>query len=511
MEEQRSKLSFPVTLSELPKFFITAIMLMMTVYIYSILRASKDAIVVVQMGAELISVIKLYGVLPSAIIFMLIYVKLVDLFSRINLYHVLTAFFIGFFIIFNYILFPNAKALQIDVSGLIDVMPFLKYLFIMISHWPYTLFYIFSELWGTIMLSLMFWQLANQICTITEAQRFYPLFGLLGQIGLVAAGILGKMFSGISESATGEMVAPPEEMWQHALNSITLSVVVSGAILSSCLWYLGRIVGNDTINTTKTKSGKKKVKMGFGESIKYIMSSKYIGLITALILCYGISINLVEGVWKKSLSIQFPDSAQYSNFMGDIQVWTGIATAIAMLCGSFLLRIISWRTAAILTPIMILVTGIIFFLFMIFKTDLEPTVIAFGATAMAVAVFSGAAQNVLSKATKYAFFDPTKEMSYIPLDDDLKAKGKAAADVIGGRLGKSGGAFIQSTMLMLIPGANLISLAPNLFVIFVVIMLVWVVAVFALAKEFAIKTAEASEEVTSSSMETDTSTEINAK
>jgi len=46
---------------------------------------------------------------------------------------------------------------------------------------------------------------------------------------------------------------------------------------------------------------KKKAKLSMADSFKMIFTSKYLGLICLLVLCYGISINLVEGVWKSKI------------------------------------------------------------------------------------------------------------------------------------------------------------------------------------------------------------------
>ncbi|MEK6733690.1 MAG: Npt1/Npt2 family nucleotide transporter [Pseudomonadota bacterium] len=225
---------------------------------------------------------------------------------------------------------------------------------------------------------------------------------------------------------------------------------------------------------------------------KYIFTSKYIGLIAVLVLSYGISINLVEGVWKNQLKIQFPIQNDYSRFMGGFQMWTGMISMIGMLAGIYILRKYKWFTGAILTPFMILITGGLFFMLIIAGDKFEASLVLMGTTSLMMAVIMGATQNILSKATKYSLFDSTKEMAYIPLDEELKVKGKAVVDVTGARLGKSGGAVIQYLLLSFIPGATLSSLTEEIMIIFFVIMIMWVLAVFSLSKLFEAKMVESS-------------------
>jgi len=480
---------FPVHKSELPKFIYTSLMLMFTIYVYSIVRNTKDTLLLSHLGAELISTTKLWSVFPSAVIFMLVYTKLANSLTRTAIYNYLIWFFVGFFVIFDVLLYPNLNHLLLNVDGLVVKMPYMKYLLEMIAGWPVVLFYVLSELWGSIMMALMFWQLANQITAISESKRFYPLFLLIGQAGLLISGVFSKYY------ADPEVHSDPEvtkQLWQHFLNVMTITILVSGIGMTMCLSLLGKLIGKDTINdVTKGSCKKTKVRLGFVDSLKYILSSKYIGLITILILCYGTSINLVEGIWKASVNMNFAGNmGAIQNFFGSIQMWTAVMGIISMYGGSYLLSMIRWRTGALLTPIMILVTGILFYVFIIFREGgvISPMIIALGSTPLYLAVIFGGAQNILSKSVKYAFFDSTKEMSYIPLDEDLKTKGKAAADVIGGRLGKSTGAGIQWGMLqvgyMFSPNVTLISLATYFFIIFSVVLIIWFISAYSLDKEF---------------------------
>ena len=463
----------PVKKQELPKFIVVSLMMLMILFIYSVQRTVKDTIVVNEMGAELLSAIKLFATLPAAVLIMLIYTKLSNELNKTTIFHLLNVFFITYFVLFTFVIQPNIAFFHFDFGHIKNNYHYLRYILTIAENWSYSLYFVFAELWGSVMLSLMFWQTANQVFKITEAKRLYPLFGLVAQIGMIMSGELMRLFSNKDTFQGG---------WGESLKYINLSTLCAGVILSILFWTLSNfIVSSDVINA-ETKKGKKKV--GFVEGLKHVFTSKYIGLIALLIICYGISINIVEGVWKAQAGIVYTNKQDYARFMANLQTYTGIASMISMLCGSYILKSMNWRAAAILTPIAILITGSIFFIFSIYQFAIMSLLPFLTLAPIVIAVIVGLLQNILGKATKYAFFDSTKEMAYIPLDEELKSKGKAAADIIGGRLGKSGGALIQQLLLVMIPGASLISLSSGLFIIFLIIVFIWLIAVNLLASEF---------------------------
>ena len=267
--------------------------------------------------------------------------------------------------------------------------------------------------------------------------------------------------------------------------------IVSGIIIMFIYAYINKHVIHEMDHLTTGSKKKKKVKLSLKDSFRMILSSKYLGLIAILVIAYGISVSLVEGVWKSKIKELYSTKEAYTAYMGQFQGWMGFGTIIFMIVGSNILRRVSWKTSAILTPLMIFITGAIFFgMIVLGDVAYDYLIGIFAVSPLVVAVTVGTIQNVLSKATKYSLFDSTKEMSYIPLDEEMKTKGKAAVDVIGGRFGKSGGGFIASTFFILMPDLTFVEGTPYFAAIFFLIVIMWLVAVQALSNEYQNKLAE---------------------
>ena len=461
---------------------------------YTVLRDTKDSLIVPQTGAETIIFLKFWGVVPAALLFLVIFSKLANTLSKEALFYTVIAPFLVFFGAFALFIYPNREAFHpVESANALqawaDSMGFsgIKGLIDCYRNWTFSVFYILSELWGSVVLSLMFWGFANDITRVGEAKRFYSLFGIGANIALLFSGETIVQLSDIRK-----LVPQGVDPWGQTLNYLMAIVVVNGLLVMAIYWWMNRYVLTDTRfydTTEKQKLKKEKPKMGVMDSFKYIFSSKYLLCLAILVVAYGISINLVEITWKNQLKLQYPTSNDYNAFMGRFSQLTGIVTIFMMLFfGSNLIRRKGWQFAALVTPIILVITGIGFFAFILFRdSDYVVGMIArFGTTALWLAVVFGTAQNIMSKSCKYALFDPTKEMAYIPLDQEQKVKGKAAVDVVGARLGKSGGAVLQQGLVVAF--GSIAAFTPYVAAILIVIIGLWIFTVTVLNKLFLAKT-----------------------
>ncbi|HLB52358.1 MAG TPA: Npt1/Npt2 family nucleotide transporter, partial [Chlamydiales bacterium] len=477
---------WPIHAFELKKFLPMFFLFFFINFNYTILRDTKDTLIVTATGAETIPFLKFWGVVPGAIIFMLIFTKLSNIVRRDRLFMGLMAFFGIFFGLFAMILYPNREA--ISPIALTDWMyshlpQGFRGLIGMIRSWPSSLFYIMAELWGSAAISLLFWGFANQITKVAESKRFYALFGLGANIAMFPSGMLIKKFANIKD------VLPPEvDAWSVTLLYTMGAVVIACAAAIAVYWWINKEVLTDPrfYDPNEVKKDKKsKPKMSIKESLLYVVKSPYLGCIAMLVIGYGMSINLVEVAWKSQLKLQYPNPNDYQNFMGSFSMVTGGLTIFMMLfVGGNVIRRLGWGVAALFTPIVLAITGLAFFAFAVFSEQLTGFVAMFGTSPLMLAVIFGMIQNVMSKSTKYSMFDPTKEIAYIPLDAEVKLKGKAAVDVVGGRLGKSGGSLVQQMLFLLFNTSSVIVIAPYSALIFSAVIVGWIFAARALNRRF---------------------------
>ena len=438
---------WPIHAYELKKFLPMLLMFFFISLVYSLLRNTKDTLIVTAPGggADLIPFLKVYGVIPMSILYMLVYARLSNALGKRRLFSVALAPFLVFFAGFAF-LFPVREALQPHWGAALP--PGLASLAALVRHWVSCLFYVMAELWGSVALSLLFWTFANDIVKVEESRRFYALFGIGANLALIAVKVANQLIHVLERHLLRRW---PMEAWTAYVILLMAVVVLSiAAILLIYRWIHREVLTDPRFFTPDERRAQRaaRPRMTLREAFRFLSRSRYLLCIAVMVIGYGIAINLIEVTWKTHLGLLHPDPQDYQDFMADFSLATGTVTLFLMLfVANNVIRVHGWTVAALATPVVLLVTGAGFFGFILFEDASAPLLAKVGSTPLAAAVLFGTIQNVLSKATKYSLFDPTKEMAYIPLDPESKVKGKAAIDVVGARLGKAGGSIIQQGLI----------------------------------------------------------------
>eukprot|EP00516_Mucochytrium_quahogii_P002715 CAMPEP_0203752248 /NCGR_PEP_ID=MMETSP0098-20131031/6189_1 /ASSEMBLY_ACC=CAM_ASM_000208 /TAXON_ID=96639 /ORGANISM=" , Strain NY0313808BC1" /LENGTH=642 /DNA_ID=CAMNT_0050642323 /DNA_START=386 /DNA_END=2314 /DNA_ORIENTATION=+ len=591
-----------------PLIFMYFLMLMTN----TLLRDTKDTLLVTSsVGVEAIPILKSWVVIPASFLFFLVYYRLSTLLESRSLFLVILAAFNGFFFLFGLILYPRQDDFipTALVGALKNALPEnARYVYLLLENWPLGLFYVISELWASAICSLMFWQVANSVVSVDYAKSIYPLVGAGGNVGMVIAGNLLRLFAnrrdqiaakaylglpsktinaqGVALDAkpigddttldagysffsrwllalSGRKIDPVEVAWQGTLLGIAILTAVSTVLIVYCYdsvqyralrygeadidaYVQGYKTPNGNVAKTswepngdsvvlkmpdgpvkhRTASGgtgefqdqlqnrlspssalkekhrscrdlgfndrnniptvsrkeslgnakKQKIKISLWEALRTLLRSTPLRCAAVLVISYGVSISLVEVSWKGQVKKALSKPNDYSRFMATFWTITGLVSMAFMLIGRVILHRVGYAPAVLFTPVTMAVAGSLFFIVSILQDLTGPTDDIDGDDIVPWAAYFGGCAVLFAKAAKYAFFDATKEIIFIPLDDNSKSIGKAAIDVVAYRLSKSGGSLILQLVIMFFGSISTSAGCVPISIVFGFVVVAWVYA-----------------------------------
>lgn len=194
----------------------------------------------------------------------------------------------------------------------------------------------------------------------------------------------------------------------------------------------------------KSKSTSKNKKLGFKESIKSLMKNHLIASLATMTIAQGLCVTLMEYVWRSHLKLACPTPSAFSAYMGTVAMILGITTAFMMIVSPILFKKIGWRGVANVTPRVLTIGGCVFFSACIgYHVSMRLGMVGLGQTLLPLSVIVGSALYVLSRGSKFSLFKPSEEMVFIKMNKEERMSGKAAVDVVGANVGKTGGSVLQ--------------------------------------------------------------------
>lgn len=411
--------------------------LMFTIFLllnlnFTLLRTLRNTLAVVDLGsgAHSIPFFELFGAMPGAFLMTWALAAMLSRFSIEKVFLATLSFFLIFFALFTFGLYPFLAALK-GQDGSAAIL-----------NTSSLIFYVLSELWKPALGIVLFWGLINQNIPVLEAKKLYAPLMLGGSLGSVVA---GPIISFCTSETVWKTFSFNIEKWAHALTLLTIVLVVVGAVIGILYYKLWR-----SFSLYRDKEAvSKESSQGYDDvSIKSSLLSCFkneqLRLLAWIVIADYIAYSLGEVIFLDILKVRFPAPADYCNYMGSLALWSGLLTVVSSLSLTpYILLHCRWVVASIITPFCLLLTGGLFFLFICGK-PFSSYYLGWsdGEWIQAVTLF-GSLQYCLCRAAKYTLFDASKELAFVLMPAVERMKGKLVVDGLCARVGRGGASALS--------------------------------------------------------------------
>ncbi|MBS0656412.1 MAG: hypothetical protein JSR46_11595, partial [Verrucomicrobia bacterium] len=376
----------PIRRHELIKFLVLSTLFFLICLNNHILRNLKETVIITkpELGVNAIPFIKTWMMLPIILTVVKGYIYLSGRFSQDKVTYIILLSLLLYFVLFISILYPNEERLQIPFAACSVV-----------QHWNLSLFYCVSEIWGAVVMMILFWGTCNRSTDLDQAKRFYsPILAISNLSGFASAHISISC----SQGSLKHLLFPGIASWNATLSTLTLLVsVVTVAILGLFYYLQSYVLKSEAVEQPQ------KERLSLLEAVRSIATNLKLRALAFTIFAYYFCSGILELILKYQLHTMYSDANEFNDILNQMTICVSVASTLvtAFVTGS-LLRRFSWRVSALATPLLltipltILVAHYFFF-------EREAYVLA-----MCYAVYF-----MLSRMCKFTFFDLSKEIACV--------------------------------------------------------------------------------------------------
>lgn len=410
------------------------------IFVYHILKDLKDTLVITSSdaGAQVIPFIKIWVILPFAILMSYLFAKLYQKLGREKTLYFFVVLLLSSYALFAFILYPFRQELYLDqlANFLKAVLPVgCKGLIAMVCFWIYTFFYLAAELWAMMILTILFWGYLNEITSAQQAKSFYPLCVFVGN----CAGILSGQTSRFLCQSLIDILS-----WQETLQLMVFIVIICGVGIMG----INRLLSSGSVQSI-LQPKKSTPSLTFKESFLCILQSRPLFCIATLVVGFGLTSNLIEVVWKETIKSIYPLPQAYNAYVNQLTSIIGILAVCMSLLARWIFQVFDWSKVALLTPVTLFITSFIFFFFMQLPEEyVTPFALLLNMDVLYLIMTLGSVYYVLALTAKYTIFDMCKEMAFLSIDANERMRAKSVIDSVGSRLGKSGSSCLYQALLI---------------------------------------------------------------
>lgn len=498
---------FRIAKAERPMFFRMASMFFIIAFIYSVMRNAKDAFVLNNQEQASMMFLK-YAIIFVSIFAVVIVQYLISLSSISQVMLGVIVGYMVFFLVFGFFLYPYPNLVQLNEFFSVDKfgddilavrgLAVLYAIILTFNFWTTSIFYICSEIWGNLVLSLLFLSFANEVLTFKQTLRFVPLFYIASNIGLFFSGVMMYLVGYVNENCRYAIN-------KHAIKAIFIILMLSGMVYMLIHLSLTRTILKKKIFVPEGEKKKKsKKRVGMAEGLSHCFKSKLLLNFCFIVLAYNVTVNIIDSVFKQVMKVKgIYDNVAIDSFTMTTeaanQIFTAIIVIVALMTPlSRLVQTIGWFFTGMVAPSLSAITSVAALVLSIMNTSSDGThglklmnnlfkdkiskesQIFYINLEFWISRFS----SVLFKVTKYAFFDVAKESLSMRINSDMRSTYKAVYDGVVGKLGKAANGVISSILFTLTNTNKIRDITIFLFVVSGLLFTLWIYGVWYLSQKY---------------------------